>query len=199
MSINHVGYWSGVAAFVAAVAYGVVQILQVTGVLRFPADEILIYGTSLCIVAPFILEMTAFHHLTAPEKRFWTHTALIFSTVYAVFVNANYVVQLATVIPTKVRGTSDAITILEQTPHSLFWNYDAIGYIAMGLAVVLAVPAVNNVGFERWGRISLIAHALSPRSSALSTPTQRFQLNCCSSVSPGQSRLLSSCLCSRSC
>lgn len=160
MSINHVGYWSGVAAFIATVAYGIVQILQVIGVLRFPADEILIYGTSLCIVVPFILEMAAFHHLTAPEKRFWTHAALLFATVYAVFVTANYVVQLATVIPAKMRGASDAISILEQTPHSLFWNYDAIGYISMGLAALLAVPAVNNVGFERWVRLSLFAHAL---------------------------------------
>lgn len=160
MSISHVGCWAGVATCIAAAAYGIVQILQVVGVLRFPLDEILIYGTSLCIVAPFILEMAAFHHLTAPEKQFWTHPALIFATVYAVFVTANYVVQLATVIPAKVRGASDAIGILEQTPHSLFWNYDAIGYISMGLAALLAVPAVNNVGFERWVRLSLFAHAL---------------------------------------
>jgi hypothetical protein len=125
------------AAFTAAVAYGVVQILQVAGVLRFPADEILIYATSLCIVVPFILEMAALHHLTAPDKRFWTHAALLFTMVYAVFVTANYVVQLATVIPAKVRGTADAIRILEQTPHSLFWDYDAVGYISMGVASLL--------------------------------------------------------------
>jgi hypothetical protein len=149
-----------VAAFTAAVAYGVVQILQVSGVLRFPADEILIYGTSLCIVVPFILEMVALHHVTPPDKQFWTHAALVFTTVYAVFVTANYVVQLATVVPAKVRGTSDAIRILEQTPHSLFWDYDAVGYISMGVASLLVVPAVRNVGFERWVRRSLIANAL---------------------------------------
>jgi heme/copper-type cytochrome/quinol oxidase subunit 4 len=159
-SIGNVGYWSGLAAFTSAAAYDVVQILQVVGVLRFPADEILIYGTSLCIVVPFILEMLAFHHLTTPDKRFWTHAALIFTTVYAVFVTANYVVQLATVVPAKIRGASDAIRILEQTPHSLFWDYDAVGYVSMGLASLLAVPAVSNVGFERWVRLSLIAHAL---------------------------------------
>jgi hypothetical protein len=159
-SISKVGYWSGLAAFTSAVAYDVVQILQVAGILRFPADEILIYGTSLCIVVPFILEMLAFHHLTTPDKRFWTHAALIFTTVYAVFVAANYVVQLATVVPAKVRGASDAIRILEQTPHSLFWDYDAVGYVSMGLACLLAVPAVSNVGFERWVRLSFIAHAL---------------------------------------
>jgi len=160
MSIGSVGFWSGLTASAAAVTYGVVQILQVAGALRFPADEILIYGSSLCIVVPFLLEMLAFHHLTPPGKQFWTHASLVFTIIYAVFVIANYVVQLATVIPAKVSGASEAIRLLEQTPHSLFWDYDAVGYIAMGLACLLAVPAVKDVGFERWVRRSLIAHAL---------------------------------------
>jgi hypothetical protein len=160
MSISNVGYWSGLAAFTSTVAYGTVQILQVAGMLRFPADEILIYGTSLCMVVPFILEMLAFHHLTPPGKQFWTHASLIFTIIYAVFVSANYVVQLSTVIPAKLRGASEAIQVLEQTPHSLFWDYDAVGYVAMGLACLLAVPAVNSVGFERWVRRSLIVNAL---------------------------------------
>ena len=159
-SIGDIGYWSGLAAFTSTVAYGLVQILQVTGMLWFPADEILIYGTSLCIVVPLILEMLALHHLTLPGKQFWTHASLIFTIIYAVFVSANYVVQLATVIPAKLRGASEAIRVLEQTPHALFWDFDAVGYVAMGLACLLAVPAVDGVGFERWVRRSLIANAL---------------------------------------
>jgi hypothetical protein len=159
-SVGNVGYWSGVAAFTSTLAFNVVQVLQVAGVLRFPADEILIYGTSLCIVVPIILEMLALHHSTPPGKQFWTHASLIFTTIYAVFVSANYVVQLATVIPARLRGLSEATRILEQTPHSLFWDYDALGYVAMGLACLLAIPAINSVGFERWVRRSLIAHAL---------------------------------------
>lgn len=158
--ICQVGFWSGLAACAAAVAYDVVQILQVAGVLRFPLDEILIYGTSLCIVVPFVLEMLSLHYLTEGDKRFWTHASLVFTIIYAVFVTANYVVQLATVIPSKLSGTSEAIRVLEQTPHSLFWDYDALGYIAMGLATLLAVPAVSKTGFERWVRASLIANAL---------------------------------------
>jgi hypothetical protein len=159
-SVSSVGYWSGLAAFTSTVAYDVVQLLQVAGILRSPIDEILIYGTSLCIVVPFILEMLALHHLTTPDKRFWTHASLMFTIIYAVFVTSNYVVQLATVIPAKLRGVSEAIRVLDQTPHSLFWDYDAVGYVAMGLACLLAVPAVNSVGFERWVRRSLIANAL---------------------------------------
>jgi hypothetical protein len=159
-TISQVGYWAGLAAFASAVAYDVVQILQIVGVLRFPLDEILIYGTSLCIVVPFLLEILALHHLTSHDKRFWTHASLMFTTIYAVFVTTNYVVQLATVIPAKLRGAAEAIRVLEQTPHSLFWDYDAVGYISMGLATLVAVPALSNVGFERWVRFSLIAHAL---------------------------------------
>jgi hypothetical protein len=159
-TIGEVGYWSGLAACAATVAYAVVQVLQVLGVLRFPLDEILIYGTSLCIVVPFVLEMLALHHLTTPDRRFWTHASLVFTTMYAVFVTANYVVQLATVVPARLRGTADAIRVLEQTPHSMFWDYDAVGYVTMGLATVVAIPALGTVGFERWVRFSFIAHAL---------------------------------------
>jgi tRNA-Thr(GGU) m(6)t(6)A37 methyltransferase TsaA len=159
-NIGRVGYWSGLAAFASTLAYDVVQLLQLVGVLRFPADEILIYGTSLCIVVPFTLEMLAFDHLAPPGKRFWTHASVIFTSVYAVFVTANYVVQLATVIPAKLANTSEAIRLLEQTPHSLFWDYDAVGYVSMGLASLFAVPAVGRVGFDRWVRRALVANTL---------------------------------------
>lgn len=155
-----VGFWCGLAAFAATAAYDLVQILQILGVLRFPVDEILIYGTALCIVVPFVLEMLAFHHLTSREKQFWTQAALIFTILYAVFVTANYVVQLATVIPAKLGGNLDAIRILDQTPHSLFWNFDAIGYISMGMATLMALPALSKTGFERWVRFAFFANVI---------------------------------------
>jgi heme/copper-type cytochrome/quinol oxidase subunit 4 len=160
MRPGEIGYWCGVAGATATVAYDVVQILQIAGVLRFPADEILIYGTSLCIVVPFVLEMVALHHLTPRGKQFWSHASLIFATVYAVFVTANYVVQLGTVIPAKLRATVDAIRVLDQTPHSLFWDYDAVGYIAMGIATLLAIPAFATTGFERRVRWALVANTV---------------------------------------
>lgn len=160
MRISEVGYRAGTAAFASAVAYDIAQVLQIVGVLRFPLDEVLIYGVSLCIVVPLVLEILALHHLTPREKQFWTHTSVIFTIMYAVFVTANYVVQLATVVPAKASGTLDAIRVLEQTPHSMFWDYDAVGYIAMGLASVFAVPALATTGFERWVRRALIANAL---------------------------------------
>ena len=160
MKVSDLGFAFGVTAFMATVAFGVVQSLQLVGILEFPADEILIYGTSLCITVPFVLEMVALHHLTEPDRRFWTHAALVFTILYAVFVIANYAVQLGTVIPAKMRGSAEALAVLDQTPHSMFWIFDAVGYISMGVAALLVVPTVAKVGFERLVRWSLIAHAV---------------------------------------
>lgn len=159
-TVGKVGYWSGLTAAAATLAFVVVQLMQVAGALRFPADEILIYATSLCIVVPFVLAMLALHHLTPRDKRFWSHAASVFTIVYAVFVTANYVVQLATVIPAKLEGAAEPLRLLDQTPHSLFWNFDAIGYIAMGLAALLAVPVFERTGFEKRVRRAFLAHAL---------------------------------------
>jgi hypothetical protein len=159
-TISKIGYWSGLVAFMATVAYSVVQLMQLYGVLTFPADERLIYGTSLLIVVPFVVAMLALHYTTSSELRFWTHLALIFATIYAVFVSANYVVQLATVIPMALDGKIEEVRLLQQTPHSMFWDYDAIGYICMGLATLSAVPAFSRTGFQKWVRLAFLANAL---------------------------------------
>lgn len=159
-TIGKIGFLAGFTSFSATLLFVAVQLLQVVGLLQFPYDEILIYGSSLCIVIPFILEMLAFHYLTQPEKQYWTHLSLIFTTIYAILVTSNYVVQLATVIPSKLSGSLNTIQLLVQSPHSLFWNYDAIGYIAMGLATMFAIPALDRKGFEGWVRLSFFANAL---------------------------------------
>jgi hypothetical protein len=159
-TINRIGYWSGVLAFGFNAAFVLVQLLQLLGKLNYPYDEVLIYGFSLCIVIPFLIEMLALHHVTPGEKKFWSHGAMIFTIMYAVFVTANYVVQLAMVIPSTLKGNANEIKVLIQTPHSLFWDFDAIGYICMGLATFFAIPIFERKGFGRWVRISFWANSL---------------------------------------
>jgi len=160
-TIYKVGFWSGLIAFASTVAFFIVQMLQIFAVLSYPWDEILIYGFSFCIVIPFILEMLALHYAAPIEKKFWSHAALIFTVMYAVFVSANYIVQLATVIPMTLKGASDEIRILTQTPHSLFWDFDAMGYIFMGLATLFAVPVLKKQGLQRWARYLFLIHGLA--------------------------------------
>jgi hypothetical protein len=159
-NIRRIGFWSALLAFLFTVAYCVIQLLQVKRVLHYPLDEILIYGSSLGIVIPFLLAMVALHFVTPPVKKFWTQAAWSFTILYAVFVSANYVVQLATVIPMKLKGAGAEVRLLEQTPHSLFWDFDAMGYIFMGLAMLLAVPALEKTGFQKWTRRAFLANGL---------------------------------------
>lgn len=161
ITVNKVGFWSGIAAFTATIAYGIVQVLQLYDVFTYPTDERLIYGTSLCIVIPFVLEILALHYITPDAKKFWSHGALVFTILYAVFVTANYVVQLATVIPRTLKGLLNEVRILQQTPHSLFWDFDALGYIFMGLATFIAIPVFEAKGFQKWVRIAFVANALA--------------------------------------
>ncbi len=60
--------------------------------------------------------------------------------MYAVFGTANYVVQL------------------EPTPHSLFWDFDAVAYMMMGLAALVIIPALGRKGVERRIRMACAAH-----------------------------------------
>ena len=157
-TLGRVGFRAGLAAATATIAYDVAQILQLVGILHFPLDEILIFGTSLCIVVPFVLEMLALHYSRTGDKQFWTHAGLIFTTMYAVFGSANYVIQLTTVIPAKLRGSADIIRVLEQTPHSLLWDFDAMAYIAMGFTALVIIPALGRDGAERRARIACGLH-----------------------------------------
>lgn len=159
-NIYQYGYWFGTAAFAATVAFVVVQLMQLLRLLPYPFDEGLIYGFSLCIVIPFVMEMLALHYSTPEDRKYWSHAALIFTVIYAVFVTANYVVQLATVIPATLRGASAQIGLLVQTPHSMFWDYDAIGYISMGIAMLLAAPVFGNERADRRVKMAFIANAL---------------------------------------
>ena len=152
-TIYKVGFRTGIIAFIATLAFFIAQILQILKVFNYPWDEISIYGFSLCITIPFLLEMLALHYTVPLEKKYWSHAALIFTSLYVVFVTANYVVQLATVIPMTLKGNAEEIGILIQTPHSLFWDFDALGYILMGLATLFAVPVFEKTGFQKWVRL----------------------------------------------
>jgi len=134
--IPQVGFLAAMLAFAATILYGSVQVLQVLKVLRPPFDGILVYGFSLCIVVPFIISMLAFHHTAPTERKFWSNAALVFTIMYGTYVTLNYTVQLSTVIPAAMKGELNQVGILDQTPHSLFWDVDALGYICMGFATL---------------------------------------------------------------
>ena len=159
-NVYKIGFRAGIMAFAANALFIVAQSLQLLRLLSYPYDEIFIYGFSLCIVLPFVIEILALHYVTESDNKFWSHAALIFTVIYAVFVSANYVIQLATVIPMNLKGEADKVAVLVQYPHSMFWDFDAVGYICMGLAFAFVLPVFKNQGLDKWVRISFLANAV---------------------------------------
>ncbi|MGZ3874198.1 MAG: hypothetical protein ACXVJD_14845 [Mucilaginibacter sp.] len=156
-TVAKVGFYSMAAAFIAAAGFGVVQIMQVLGVLTYPLDLILIFGFSLAIAAPFLLGILALHYTVQEDHKFWSHAALLFAVLYTVYVVLMYAVQLATVIPMSMKDQS--LNILTVTPHSFFWTIDALGYICMGTSTLFAAFVFNKNASERWLRRFLLANA----------------------------------------
>jgi hypothetical protein len=161
------GFWSALVALAGAVGYIVsvpLQTLHVVGPLQ---DSVIAFASSLIIPTPFLLAMLALHHVVPTEKRFWTHAAVLLAVVYTTYNTLNYVVQLVTVIPAGYswtfedqQGTIGSLSLLNQTPHSLFWDVDGLGYIFLNLATLLAVPALEKHGAQRWVRSFFLANAL---------------------------------------
>jgi len=128
--LYRIGLGAALLAFVGAVGYMLSAFLQVLGVVSDLHDAIIAFGASLLIPVPFLLTMLVLHHTVAEEQRFWTHTAITFAVIYTTYNTLNYVVQLATVIPAgytwnfdNQQGTQGPLSLLNQTPHSLFGTW----------------------------------------------------------------------------
>jgi hypothetical protein len=159
-NVPKIGSLAAMAAFAAIVLYGIAQVLQVVNALRPPLDGILIFGFSLCIVIPFMISMLALHYVASAETKFWSSAALVFTVMYGTYVTLNYTVQLATVIPAAVQHRLDGVRILDQSPHSLFWDVDALGYICMGFATLFSSFVFRNGGVDKWARGFFIGNAV---------------------------------------
>lgn len=151
------GFVALLVAFVAAVGYGIAQIMEVLHIVTYPLADILIYSFSLCISVPFLLAILALHDSAAARQRLWTGGALLFGVMYVTYVVLMYTVQLSVVIPKSMLSPSDGV--LGVAPQSLFWDIDALGYVSMGVASLFAGLSLARKGPELWARRFLLANA----------------------------------------
>lgn len=170
VTISKLGFWSAIVALVGAVGYIVSVPLQILNVVSPLQDAIIAFGFSLMMPVPFLLAMLALHYTVPEEKRFWSHAAVVFAVIYSTYCTLNYVVQLTTVIPAGYYwtfenqvGTVGSLSLLNQTPHSLFWDIDGLGYIFLNLATLFAFPIFEKRGLQKWvGRFFLINGLTTP-------------------------------------
>jgi len=166
-TVARIGFWSAVVALLGAVGYILSVPMQILNLVSPLQDSIIAFGSSVIIATPFLIAMIALHYCVPVEKKFWTHIAISFAIIYATYCTLNYVVQLTTVIPAgyswtfeNQQGTVGPLSLLNQTPHSLFWDIDGLGYIFLNLATLFAFPVFEKRGLEKWVRFFFLANGL---------------------------------------
>ena len=168
--IATVGFCSALLALLGTAGYVLsvpLQLLALTGPIQ---TSVIAYGSSLTIAPAFLLLMVALHHTVPVQRQFWTHAATLFAGIYATLASVNYVVQLTTVLPAGYSwtpgdqaGTPGPLSVLNQTPHSLMWDIDGLGYIFLNVATLLAALAFARDGpGRRVRRILLTNAAITP-------------------------------------
>jgi hypothetical protein len=166
-TIARIGFWSAIVALAGALGYIITVPLQIFNMVSPLQDSILAFVSSLIIATPFLLAMLALHYTVSEEKKFWTNAAVLFAVIYTTYNTLNYVVQLTTVIPAgyswtfeNQQGTVGPLSLLNQTPHSLFWDVDGLGYIFLNLATLFAFPVFEKRGLQNWVRWFFLVNGL---------------------------------------
>lgn len=164
--LSKIGFWAALVAFAGAVGYMLSALLQMLKLVNDLHDAIIAFSASLLMPLPVLLALLVLHYTVPEHQRFWTHAAVACAIIYTTYNTLNYVVQLATVIPKgyswsfdNQAGTQGPLTLLNQTPHSLFWDVDALGYIFLSLATLFAAPVFARAGLAGWVRRLFIANA----------------------------------------
>jgi len=166
VAIRAAGFWAAVVALMGAIGYIFSVALQIMSILSPTQDAVVAFASSLAIAPSFLVAVVALHYMVLPQKRFWTHVAVQFATIYATLACVNYVVQLVTVLPagsswsfTDQAGTPGPLSVLNQTPHSLMWDLDGLAYIFLNLSTLFAAMAFERNGPQRVIRRVFLANA----------------------------------------
>ena len=169
-STKTVGFWSALLATVFSISYIVAQIAEWMGFMgsgggaenpSTPLGLVMLFTPSLFLGSAFLVLVVSIHQLASPDRKIWSHLAIVFATVYAVLISMNYFVQLTWVVPRLAADRTQDIELFLFTPFDSFlYSVDILGYSFMSLSTLFAAGVFANRGLERIVRLFLIANGL---------------------------------------
>lgn len=169
-STKAVGFWSAVLATVFSLTYVVAQLAEWQGWLgsaggpesaSTPLGIVVLLTPSLFLGSAFLVLAVSVHQIAPPDRRIWSHSAVVFATVYAVLISINYYVQLAWVAPRLAAGRTEGLEPFLFTPFDSFlYAVDILGYSFMSVATLFAARVFTGGGLERIARLFLTANGL---------------------------------------
>ena len=169
-STKTVGYWSAVLATVFSITYVIGQLAEWFGWLgsaggpessSTPLGIVILLTPSLFLGSAFLVLTVSIHQASSPDRKVWSHSAVVFATAYAVLISINYYVQLAWVMPRLAAGRTAGIEPFLFLPFDSFlYAVDILGYSFMSVATIFAAMVFTGKGVERVARWFLIANGL---------------------------------------
>jgi hypothetical protein len=169
-STKTAGFWSAALATAFSLMYIVAQLAEWLGWLgsrggpesaSTPIGLAVLLTPSLFLGSSFLVLVVSIHQLASPDKRIWSHAAIVFGTAYAVLISMVYFVQLTLVAPRLARGQIEGIAVFLFVPFDSFlYAVDILGYSFMSLATFFAAKVFTGKGLERVVRLFLTANGL---------------------------------------
>jgi hypothetical protein len=169
-STKTVGFWSAVLATAFSLTYVVGQLAEWLGWLgshggpesaSTPLGLAVLLTPSLFLGSSFLVLAVSIHQLASPDRRIWSHLAVVFATAYAVLISTVYFVQLTLVAPRVARGQIEGIEAFLFVPFDSFlYAVDILGYSFMSVATLFAAMVFTGKGVERVVRVFLTANGL---------------------------------------
>jgi hypothetical protein len=169
-SVVRLGFWSAVLATIFSLSYVVAQVFEWLGALGSKGGPsngstvtglIVLLTPSFFLGSSFLLLMVSVHYLAGPDRKVWSHAALVFATVYAVLISTVYFVQLTLVAPRLARGDTTGLEPFLFVPFDSFlYAVDILGYSFMSLATLFAARVFVGGADDRLVRWFLTANGL---------------------------------------
>lgn len=169
-TVSRFGVWSAIFASAFSIIYIIGQLAEWFDLLGSGGGPenastalglVVLLTPSLFLGIAFVVLIISVHYYAAEDKKIWSHTALVFATVYTVLISINYFVQLTLVVPHLLREDVDSIRFLLFTPFDSFlYSVDILGYSFMSLSTLFAAFVFKGEGIERTVRLFLIANGL---------------------------------------
>lgn len=117
------------------------------------------YFLSMFIAFSFVPMIASFCMYCKDDRRTAGYSAMIYGSIYAVFILAVYFAQITTVVNDDL-GTT-ALQILDYGKFGLFFNYDLLGYGLMALATFFTGLTIDcKTKTDKWLKWLLLIHGI---------------------------------------
>lgn len=95
--------------------------------------------------------MTCIHYAASPEKKIYSHLALLFAAISTTVLALDYFIQLFVMQPSLLKGETEGLSLFSQyNPHGIFIALEDLGYLMMSMSFLfLAFVFKAGKGVER--------------------------------------------------